>query len=173
MLTHFLASHLVPEWQATVKMTQVWSESEERQRPEIQSWSPWPRSALQVQNNLKLTVITARKRSYCEGNVFTGVCQSTGGCTWSTEGGRLGIPGPGWVPGLGVCSGTRGIPGLLGWPWSRGVGKLPAELGGVQPPGGVGVPWHTRRQVPYTWRYMGYGRQAGGTHPTGMLSCSI
>ena len=40
-------------------------------------------------------LFTARKRSLGQGNMFTGVCLSTGGCLLQ-----------GWVPGLGgACSG--------------------------------------------------------------------
>ena len=59
--------------------------------------------------------ITARKRSLGQGNIFTGVCLSTGG-----------------VPGPGGCL-------VLGGAWSRGRGGAWSRGRGVPAPGG-GVP---------------------------------
>ena len=92
---------------------------------------------------MKTTVITARKRNLGQGNMFTGVCLSTGGClVWG-------------VPGLGDA-------------WSGGclVGGVPgpggAWLGGVPGPGGGGG---LHQMPPWT------ATAAGGTHLTGMHSC--
>ena len=69
-------------------------------------------------------IITARKRSLRQGNIFTGVCLSTG---------RL--PGPGGVPGPG--DGWSGGCLLPGGTCSRGV---PAPEECLHPGGGGGVP---------------------------------
>ena len=79
-------------------------------------------------------IITARKRSLGQGNVFTLVCHSVHGG---------GLP-PGGLHLRGVC-----LQGVCIWGVCiQGVGQTP--------------PSHT----------MGYGQRAGGTHPTGMHSCS-
>ena len=99
-----------------------------------------------------------------EGNVFTGVCLSTGEgivslvpCPFRDGGGYVW----GWVcPGVGMSGGIGAQEGG----YVQGVGT-PLEMGPqrwVCP--GVNHPSQT-------WDTMGYGRQAGGTHPTGMLSC--
>ena len=106
----------------------------------------------------KFLLFTTRKRSLKQGNVFTGVCLSTGG------GGRLrrmqyrshdlgGLP-----MGGSVSSGSASGRG----PASRGrVEQTPLDLPteGLHPAG---------CRVHEILR--GYGQQAGGTHPTGMLS---
>ena len=51
-------------------------------------------------NDYAPTIFTACKRSFGQGNMFTGVCLSTGG-----------VPGPGRVPGPGGVSCPRGVPG--------------------------------------------------------------
>ena len=93
-------------------------------------------------------IITARKRSLGQGNIFAPVCHSVhrgggacSGCVCVLQGGCLvpggvlvGVPGP-----RGVC--FWGVPGL-------GGGGVP---GGDHPPGTATA--------------------AGGTHPTGMHSC--
>ena len=95
-----------------------------------------------------------------EGNVFTGVCLSMGrggslvpgpfqGVSMSKVGEGLGCPG-GWVPSPSWSPMLRYIRG-------RGVGM---SRGGRYSPG-----------PPPIWDTTGYGRQAGGTHPTAMLSC--
>ena len=53
-------------------------------------------------------VVTARKRSLGQGNMFTGVCLSTGGV-------------PGWGVGVWV-PGPRGVSGPGGGAWSGGPG---------------------------------------------------
>ena len=75
-------------------------------------------------------VITARKRSLGQGNMFTGVCLPTGG-----------VPGPG--VGDWGCSGGCLLPGGT---WSRRVHapRGGAWSGGSAPGGGllpVGTPW--------------------------------
>ena len=79
-------------------------------------------------------IFTACKRSSGQGNMFTGVCLSTGGGAWSGGGGCLlpGGSGPGDVPAPGgawsgdACSGGSGQRGCL--------------LPGGSAPGGGGVP---------------------------------
>ena len=66
------------------------------------------------------TVITARKQSLGQGNMFTGVCLSTGGCM---------VPGGAWSRGCMVPGGVHGPRGVHrpggcmvpGGSWSRGV----------------------------------------------------
>ena len=97
-------------------------------------------------------VITARKRSLGQGNMFTGVCLSTGGGACS--GGFL-VPGgacSGRVPGPGGCL-VRGVYLLRGGLWSGG---------GVWSGGsGLGGAW---------WRPPAMATAAGSMHPTGMHS---
>ena len=108
-----------------------------------------------------LSLITTRKGSLGQGNMFTGVCLSWGGA-WS-----WGVPGPGRVPG------PRGA-----WSWGPGPGWVPGP-GGVSGP--VGVPGHGRLVLGGTWSRGGClvetprtaTAAAGGTHPTGMHSCLI
>ena len=38
-------------------------------------------------------------------------------------------------------------------------------------PGGWLCPGFGYSPIPQTWHTMGYGQQAGSTHPTGMFSC--
>ena len=102
--------------------------------------------------NDSLSLITARKRSLGQGNMFTGVCLST----------RL-VPGPGgaWSQ-RGACSEgcllLRGVAGSWGLPALGGAcsrGYLLREVGFRGVPGGDPL--------------MVTG--AGSTHPTGMHSC--
>ena len=65
--------------------------------------------------------ITARKRSLGQGNMFTGVCLSTGGVPG--PGGLGEAPGPGGVPGLGGCL-VLGGSGLGGAWWRPPRGLL-------------------------------------------------
>ena len=125
-------------------------------------------------------IVTARKRSLGQGNIFTPVCHSVHrgevpgpgrGClvlrgAWSQEGGLLwegawswGVPGP----GRGVCSG--GVPGP-GGAWSQegacSWGCLVLE--GVcsrRVSGPRGAPGGDPRMA----------TAVGGTHLTGMHSC--
>ena len=95
-------------------------------------------------------IITARKRSLGQGNMFTDVCLSTGG-----------VPGPrgsaagGCLVKGGVCSGgcawSRGVPG------PGGVGSCPRGVGS----GPRGVPDGSP----------GTATAAGSMHPTGMHFC--
>ena len=98
-------------------------------------------------------IFTARKRSLGQGNMFTGVCLSTGGglvlggCLVTRGSGPRGVAAPqraclvlGGLPGPGG-SGPRGVPGPRGCAWWR-------------------PPIHTATAV-------------GGNHPTGMHSCYI
>ena len=94
-------------------------------------------------------IITARKRSLGQGNMFTSVCLSTvrvpgpGGCL------VLGVPGPGGL----VLGGVPGPGGCL----VPGGGCL--VLGSLAPRGLVETP--------------PMASAAGGTHPTGMHSCYL
>ena len=100
------------------------------------------------QNNVS-GLITAHKRSLGQGNMFTGVCLSTG------------VPAPGggaWSWGVSAPGGCL----LLGGAWSQGV---PAP-GGVPARGGGGT-WS--QGVPGGDPLM--ATAAGGMHPTGMHSC--
>ena len=81
-----------------------------------------------------------------QGNIFTGVCLSTGGVCLSA---CWYIP-PGTRPPRSTPPGTK-PPREQTPPWSR-------HLPGADPP---------PKQTP------GYGQPAAGTHPTGMHSCSI
>ena len=57
-----------------------------------------------LQSRQICSLITARKRSLEQGNMFTGVCLSTGGCL--VPGGLVrGVPGPGG----GACSRRGGV----------------------------------------------------------------
>ena len=89
-------------------------------------------------------IITARKRSFGQGNIFTSMCQE-----FCPRGGGV-IP---------ACI-AGGIPACLAA--GLQVGLLP--VGGVPAPGGSapGGAW---------WRPPGTATAAGGTHPTGMHSC--
>ena len=89
------------------------------------------------------TIITARKRSLVQGNIFTPVCHSVHGgcypsmpCRWYPSMPCRGVSDPGVVPTPGdACS------------------------GGLLLPGGA---W---------WRPPPTATAASGTHPTGMHSC--
>ena len=98
----------------------------------------------------RIILITARKRSL-QGYVFTPVCQS-----FCSQGGGLHPEGSayrGVQHPAGICIQGGLHPGGL----HRGGGDL-------HPGGGVG-------QTPSDTT--GYGQRAGGTHPTGMHSCSL
>ena len=104
-------------------------------------------------------IITVRKRSLGQGNVFTPVYHSV------HQGGR-------WV-GFPTCiTGhmTRGS-ASQGGSASRGLGGL--HQGELQHPGGLHPVGLGRPPSPgkITWDTTGYSQQAGSTHLTGMLSC--
>ena len=127
-------------------------------------------------------IITTRKQSLGQGNIFRSVCQDfcpqggylvQGGC--GPRGLVLGVPGLGKVVvvlgGVVLGGGPRGVPGPRGClVWGclvpgegvPGPGGVPG-LGGPGPGGsGPGGAW---------WRPPGMATAAGGTHPTGMHSC--
>ena len=89
----------------------------------------------------------------CEGCVFTRVCHSVhGGGTWA------GTPQVGTLPGQVHPPGQvdpRQVPLLAGTPQQ------------VHPPGRYPL----GRYTPRPQCMLGYGQQAGGTHPTGMHYC--
>ena len=113
-----------------------------------------------------IDIITARKRSLRQGYVFTRVCDTVhGGGGWST---KAGTP-PGRYTTPRQVHLPAGTPPRRYTP--RGRYTLPSRY----TPSPAGTP---RRQVhPPPGRYtswqcmLGYGQQAGGTHPTGMHSC--
>ena len=131
--------------------------------------------------------ITARKRSLGQGNIFAPVCYSVhrGGSTWAGTP-SAGTPNPP-PPGRYTPLGRYNPPGRY-TPWQvhltgrytpRQVlpGRYTPWAG--TPPGRYTHPWAGTptlgRYTPgrYTTRQcmLGYGQQAGGTHPTGMHSC--
>ena len=91
-----------------------------------------------------------------EGNVFTGVCLSTGGVSIS---GTRSPPGDEYVQGVG-CLCPRGwvltYPEMWPWWWVLTHPDM--------------VPWGWVL-IPRTRDTTGYGRQAGCTYPTCMLFC--
>ena len=93
------------------------------------------------------SIITARKRSLGQGNIFTPVCHSVHG-------------GGGTIPaciagGISSClAGGYAIPACMGDAWSWGFCSL-----------GVLLPVGCLVETPPT------ATAAGGTHPTGMHSC--
>ena len=95
--------------------------------------------------------ITARKRSLGQGNIFRSVCREFcphGGSTWAgTPLSRYTSPGRVHLLGMYPLAGTP-------------PGRYPPQAG--TPPGRYTPP----REV-HAGRYR---QQAGGTHPTGMLS---
>ena len=107
----------------------------------------------------------------CKGYVFTRICLSTG---------RGGVPGqvrppsryiPRQVHPLSRYTPQSGTPPWAGTPPSGQVHPLPGRYTPLQ----AGTP--PSRQIHPLGRYpppqcmLGYGQQAGGTHPTGMHSC--
>ena len=112
----------------------------------------------------------------CEDNVFTGVSLSTGECIPACT-------GQGGVVYLGVsASGPGGVAGTppdqRPIPWTRGrhpLGRHPPRQTHAHPLGR-----HPPRQTPPRQTppeppppppdTRGYGQQAGGVHPTGMIS---
>ena len=116
-----------------------------------------------------ITIITARKRSLGQCNIFRSVCQEfcLQGDAWSRG-----------VPGLG------GVPGPGGGVWSWGVSR-PTTKGEVEEDlvqvhnqggswGGSGPGPHPRGEVGGNWRGTPpMATAAGGAHPTGMHSCFV
>ena len=143
-------------------------------------------------------IFTARKRSLGQGNIFAPVCHSVhrGGVSRQvhpqagTPPGQAQPPGqvnPRQVHPLGRYTPQAGtlprhvLPGQVspwtGTPTPRQVNPLgrytPRQ---VYPPGQVHPPWqvHPYGHLHFPRQCMlGYGQQAGGTHPTGMHSCLV
>ena len=96
-----------------------------------------------IHHDILRTAFLPPTNEVCEGYVFTGVCLSTGGgSTWA------GTPGQ--------------VHPLAGTPPGRYTPQAGTSPGQVHPPG---------RYTPRPQCMLGYGQQAGGTHPTGMHSC--
>ena len=100
------------------------------------NWLKCPMLAYRVPAITRLShtgVITTRKRSLGQGNMFTGVCLSTGV-----------VPAPRGVPGPGRVPAPRGVPG----PGGHLVRGVPAP-GGLVPgvPGGDPPRWPLLRAV--------------------------
>ena len=141
---------------------------------------------------LLIVIITARKRSFGQGNIFRNVCQEFcprgggcaswgacvdrevcmvggGGCLWPGEacvvGGvhAQGASMPGEVRAWGACvSGGKGACVGRGHMWQRG-GACMAKGACVVKVGVHGIHAPPLRNTA--------GQCAGGTHPTGMHSC--
>ena len=112
-----------------------------------------------VRLNLFFTkFITARKRSFGQGNIFIGVCQE-----FCSQGGYLlrGVPAPG-----GCSQGGVPAPQMGG---ACSCGGVPAPRG-VPVPGGVPAPRGACSRRGCRWRPTQTTTAAGGTHPTGMHS---
>ena len=112
---------------------------------------------------LECILFTVRK--VCEGYVFTPVCQS-----FCSRGGHAWLGGCAWL--WGACVVVGGMRSCRGHAWLRGAcmvaGACVVARGACVVVGGAcmvvgGHAWDTMR----------YGQWAGGTHPTGMHSCSI
>ena len=101
--------------------------------------------------NLQVKVISARKRSLGQGNIFTPVCHTVHrGCASVHDG----IP----PPPPGTRHPPQPVPLGPGLPWIR------------QPP----RTRHPPRSGPPGAEHAGrYGQRAGSTHPTGMQSCFL
>ena len=103
-----------------------------------------------------MELVTTRKRSLGQGNIFIGVCQEF--CS-------RGVPAPG-----GCVSAPGGVPGPRGVSAPRGVPRPRREC--LVPGGcllrGEGV---CSRGGGAWWRPPRTATAAGGTHPTGMHSC--
>ena len=95
-----------------------------------------------------VSLITARKRSLGQGNIFAPVCHSV------HRGEYLGRYPPGQVHPLAGTPPWAGTPPLAG---------TPTPLAGT-PPGS---------RYPPQQCMLGCGQQVGGTHPTGMHSCYV
>ena len=149
-----------------------------------------------------LWLITARKRSLGQGNIFTPVCHSVhggGGRAWLPGGWRAWLPGGAWLLGGmhgwqgGACMVKGGMHGEGGVVHGKG-GACMAKGGMHGKRGAWWRGWHVwRRGVCVAkgghawwrgdaWQKGGCGMHpprdtaghcAGGTHPTGMHSCLI
>ena len=122
-----------------------------------------------------LVLVTARKWSLGQGNIFISVCHSVhrGGSTWP------GTPPPG--PGRYTPQDQAGTPPLdqagTHPPLEPGRYTPPPRTRQVHPPDQAsthtppqdqaGTPPPPEKQTP------AYGKRAGGTHPTGIHSCLI
>ena len=129
------------------------------------------------QNNKIDDIITARKRSLGQGNIFTPVCHSV------HKGGSASVhagipPTPDQAPPLDQAPPEQTPPGTRhplgpgtstgqGTPWNRPPwNQVPFPH---QAPPGPGTP---QDQAPPGAEHAGrYGQRVGGTHPTGMQSC--
>ena len=97
-------------------------------------------------------VITAHRRSLRQGNIFTA-------CIWGHS-----CP-QGRVSGFPVGHASIGV-------WIVNPEGISASRGSLHPGGSASRGgWTDSPQN--TWDTTGYGQQAGGTHPAGMLSCCI
>ena len=107
-----------------------------------------------VATNVATDIVPACKRSFGQGNIFRSVCQEfcpqgVGGCLsacWDT------------TPPLGA-----------GAPWTR----HPPDQGRPRPDTPRRDPPGTRHPPPSAEHAGKYSQRAGGTHPTGMKSCSF
>ena len=110
----------------------------------VASWFPTQEVVVSSPFN-EYNIFTARKRSLGQGNMFKGVCLSTGGCL------LLG----------GAWSGGCLLRGCLVWgAWSSGGWARGVWFRGVPAPDG-GAWWRPPRMA----------TAADGTHPAGMHSC--
>ena len=117
---------------------------------------------IKFQHPTGTSVSTARKRSLGQGNVFTGVCLSTGGLCPSMHHRSL---------DQGVCPGgslSMGLCPVGSLPWG---GLCPGGLClGVSVQGGLCPGRVSVRETPWTETHPVWS-QAGSMHPTGMHSC--
>ena len=102
------------------------------------------------------------QRSCGQGNVFTGVCLSTGGGRVSASV-HAGIPDP---PRTRQTPQTRQPPP---GPGSPPLHQAPPRTRQTSPGPGIHPP--RTRQTPPGKQTAAYGLRAAGTHPTGMHSC--
>ena len=98
----------------------------------VASWSLTQEVADSIPFTVMTNIFTTRKRSLGQGNMFTGVCLSTGGMVWSWGVPAWGGACSGGMPALGRCLLRRVVP-APGGACSRGV----CSLGGAwwRPPG--------------------------------------
>ena len=120
-------------------------------------------------------VITARKRSLGQGNIFTPVCHSVhggGGRGACVAGGRVWLGGACVARGAcmagGVCvAGGMHGQGVHGQGGTCMAGGGHVWLGGMHGGGMRGM----HPLPPADTTSTAYGQPSGGTHPTGMHSC--
>ena len=104
-------------------------------------------------------LVTARKRSFGQGNVFTLVCHSVHRGRGSAQPPRMQTPRIGQTPWMQTPHGWADPPGCRPpWMQTPRVGQTP--LPGCRPPRG----WADTPP---------YSQQAGGTHPTGIHTCIV